>query len=345
LDAASSFTASLTSDTQASAEEVADAGGPAESAIADAPAEPVEAPSDDDQESTEPETPAEAEAGSDADLADLESYPESIRDRFKALTRSERRALYEHAETASRERIAAERERADAAEAANRETEAERSRVLETQGKFVGATAIDLVDTDGSTFAGPTYDELTQALVTRRGREQLYSKYGLTEDGAESVKAELDQRRSMLGSAARYFDQQSVMGRARELYEGLNGINGIDPDAMVAGVTPENGGLKLVIQRTVSALEERHQREVSALKRDYDGRIEALTANDEAHRGRVAAAEARRLPTGGRSGGSGGGLTLEQFRNMSTEERVALSGAERDAMMARHQAERARNGR
>jgi hypothetical protein len=250
---------------------------------------------------TDDEAAASARAAAE-DQADLEQYPEAVRERFKALDRAERKALYEHAEQNAKRLIESANERAARAEAARREADERAKAVRETQGKFTGITPIELVDQDGKPYDGPTYDELTTLLGTRRGRDELETRYGLSEGTAEAVKAELDTRRGMLDSAAGHFDEQSLLKRAQELHDGLQGINGVDPDACVDGVTPQNGGLREVLRRAVAQLEVRHTREMDAQKRDYEARLTNHALNAEGMRGRVAAAEGRRLPTGGRTG-------------------------------------------
>lgn len=293
-------------------------GGPAD----DRPAEPGGASSDADTsidatEGDESEATAEAEAAAAAeDQRDLEQYPESVRERFKALAPAERRALYEHAETNARTQIEAANARAAEIQQAENERQAKVQAILDTQGAFVGARPVKIRDVQGNEVDGPTYDELTSALQTRRGRQDLWDRHGLDEDQAEGLKLELDQRRAMLDGSAKVIEDAVVAGVALRFKAALEAVNGIDADAIVSGVAGQDAAATIV-QRLVSSLEERHGREMTALKRDYDGRIDAHAANAEGMRGRVTAAESRRLPTGGRSGST---ATKKSVRERLIEE-------------------------
>lgn len=245
------------------------------------------------------EAAAEAAARAEAeDRADLETYPESVRDYLKGIPQEHRKTLHEHFGQRERERMLAEQERANRLEQARAEAEAKAQAVRETQGKFLGEAPIPLRAADGTTFDGPTYAELAQALETRRGRDNLYQKYGLDEDGAEAVKAEMDQRRAMLTSTASHLEDRVWSGMAVRFKAGLDAIPGVDADAIIAGAS----GPDEVVGRLARALDEKRTREIAALTRDFEGRITALTANTEGMKGRVVAAESRRLETGGRTG-------------------------------------------
>lgn len=256
------------------------------------------------------EAPVSAEAGPDdeaVERADLEQYPESVRDYLKGLSQEQRKTLHEHFGQREREQMQAERERADRIEADQKAAEARAAAIRESQGKFVGETAIVLTDpTTGETVQGPTYNELVTLLQTRRGRDQLWSTYQLSEDTAEAVKAEMDQRREMLTSSARHFEDRAWGTVAGQMAERLAAINGVDAEALLSAaaqaVSEGKNGPDVILSGVVTALEAQHAREMAAAKKDADARIEALTLNQEGMRGRVAAAEERRLPTGGRSG-------------------------------------------
>lgn len=291
--------------------------------------EPEAGRSDDVPEGTDP--PAEgadpvAEATDTAEAeaqADLEQYPESVRDYLKGLSQEQRKTLHEHFGQRERERMEAERKRADDAEAAVRAAETKAAEVRATQGKFIGETPIDLIGENGELVTGPTYDELSSSLQTRRGREALWTKYGLDEDRAEAVKAELDQRRGMLTSSAQHFEDAAWNDLAIKFRAGLEAINGVDAEAAVAGAS----GPHEVLARVASMLDERHGREMAAQKRDFEGRIAALTANGEGMKGRVVAAEARRLPTGGRTGGADTRTTLQRLKDEAGSEEAFIENA------------------
>jgi hypothetical protein len=281
----------------------------------DAAGAPAGEQSDPSQATADPgaDAGADAEATAQAaadDQADLETYPESVRDYLKGIPQEHRKTLHEHFGQRERERMLEEKQRADAAEAITREAEAKAQGVRASQGKFLGLTPIDLTDSEGNVVPGPTYDELTTALQTRRGREGLWDTYSLEEATAEAVLTELNQRREMLNSSAQHFEDGAWGQLAARFKAGLEAINGVDADAAVAGAT----GPEEVLARVAASLEDRHGREMAAMRRDYDGRIDALTVNTEGMKGRVVAAESRRLATGGRTGGGAALTTLERLK-------------------------------
>lgn len=310
-------------------------GGPAEGS-----AEPGSTSSDTDTsidaaESDDEQATAEAEAAVTAeDARDLEQYPESVRERFKTLKPSERRALYEHAETNARAQVEAEREARQRVEQAEAERQAKVQAILDSQGAFVGARPVKLRGQDGQTFDGPTYDELDRSLKTRVGRQQLWDRYGLDEDQAEATLTELDERRAMLDGSANVIEQGVTARVALRFKAALEAVNGVNADEIVAGADSQGqDAAAVIVQRLVATLEERHSREMTALKRDYDGRIDAHTANEEGMRGRVTAAEARRLPTGGRSGST---ATRKSVRERLIEEAGGIERFSENAAQGRY---------
>lgn len=311
-------TAEATEQILAGAEGGMDAGGPAEGpeGLADAQSDDAEATTD-----SEPGEEATAEAAALAeaeDRQDLEQYPESVRDRFKSLKPAERRALYEHAETNARAQIEAANKRAAELQQAEDARQAQIQAVLDSQGKFVGTKPIDLTQADGTIVPGPTYDELSTALRSRRGRDQLWEKYGLQEDTAEAVLQELDNRREMLDGSVKLMDDAAWGKLALRFKAGLEAIPEIDADAMVAGAA----GPEEVIARLSAAKDEKHAREMAAVKRDYEGRIGTTNVNAEALRGRVVAAESRKLPTGGRTGGGSVLSEIDRLQQENPEEYI-----------------------
>lgn len=338
---AAGLPAAGTDQVQASTDVEAVTGSP----VPEGTADPVGAQSDgsqvttDDTGDTEPDAAAAAEAAVAADRADLEQYPEGVREHFKALPPARRRELYEAAEAHIAPRVKAEidaaNQRTDALQKANAEAEAKRQQILQSQGKFVGETAIELNTADGEKVAGPTYRELLDLQRTPRGRQQLWDMYGLSEDVAESVRVELEARRAMLDSSIDLHRAFVLSDLGAKFQASLAAIPGVDADAMVAGATDPG----TVITRFNAWKDEKHAAEMADLKRGYDARINAHTANAEGMRGRVVAAESRRLPTGGRTGGGdAGALTMASYRAMTSEQRRALPSSEIDAMMARHRA-------
>lgn len=312
----SAVTAEGTEQIQAVAEGEHVTGGPAP----EGSVEPGDAQSDDSQATAESgddsEAPAEADAtAAAADQADLERYPESVRERFKTLKPAERRALYEHAETNAREQIEAANKRTAELQAAEAERQAQIQAVLDTQGEFIGTKPIKMADfglTEENGFPpeGPTYDELVSLMGTRGGRAKLADTYGLNDVNAEWLRTNLERGRNMLGSSAKFIEDNAWNTLAVRFKAGLEAIPEIDAEALVAGATgPED-----VIARFSAAKDERHGREMAALRRDFEGRIKALDVNGEAMKGRVVAAESRRLPTGGRTGSSAaGGSVVERL--------------------------------
>ena len=252
------------------------------------------------------------------DEADLAQYPEAVRPELKAISPAGRKALYEQvekyieprAEARVEARLKAERERADTLAATAAAEQAERDRILATQGKYVGAEATEINDEYGIR-PGPTFDELNELMGTRAGRDELWEKFQLDEAGSERHKASLVGARAMLASSARLMDDNAWGKLAGHVKAALEKIPGVDPEAIVAGAN----GPQEWLPRLVGHLEERHQREKTVMQRGYEERLGAHTENAEGLRGRVIAAESRRLPTGGRTGGGSALSVLQRLKD------------------------------
>jgi hypothetical protein len=263
-----------------------------------------------DEQGSDEQATAEAEAAAAAeDAADLEQYPESVRDRFRALDRAERKALYEHAETRARQQIETANARAAELKAAADARQAEIDKILASQGKYVGNAPIEIRWDDGTVTEGPTYDELVTLSSTRSGREQLLNKYGLDEAGTEVQRARIEENRAMLGASAQLLEDGAWSSVAAKFKTGLEQVEGINPDDMVADAS----GPDDVIVRLARTLNERHAREVTTLKQGYEDRITALTENAEGLKGRALAGSSRQMATGGRTGGGSSTSTLQRL--------------------------------
>lgn len=239
---------------------------------------------------------ADADAAAAADDADLQSYPESVREQFKNLTSEQRKSLYEHAESRVSEKIQRERERNDRLEADRKAAEARAAEIRAKTGKFVGAEAQTVTLPDGTEQKLPAYDDLVRLLQTRRGRDTLYDQYGLDEDAAESWKAQWEQNGGMIDAVADHFDNRSWTKIDASLRDGIKQA-GYDPADVLSGASSP----QQVIAQLTERLKADHEAAIKKLSDGYEGRITALTANQEGMRGKVLAATARGLAEGGRS--------------------------------------------
>ena len=321
--------ASAVAEAMAAAQGMNESGNAADTTAPSGPDESASARSDDTPspdvaEGAEHDPSVEADdAAAAEDARDLEQYPESVRDYLKGIPREHRKTLHEHFGQRERAQMLEEQKRAADLKAKADAEQAERDRIVATQGKFVGEAPIELTDADGNTVEGPTYSELKEALGTRRGREQLWSKYGLTEDGAEAVKAELDQRRDMLAGSAKLMDDAAWGKLAGHVLQALEQVPGIDPAAILGGTS----GPQEWLPRLIQAVDARHEAEKAEMRATYEGRIDTTNVNAEALRKRTVAAESRRMPTGGRTGGTAT-RTIDRLRaEAGSDEQFAANAA------------------
>jgi hypothetical protein len=263
------------------------------------PAAPDTAPDDRGREPAEP---------IDADEADLAQYPESVREAFRALEPEQRKALYEHAEARVSDRIETERKRNDELAATQQQAEARRQDIRSKVGRFVGVEAQTITLSDGTTRALPSYADLDKMLRSQSGRDQLYDRYGLSQDSAEAVRAEWDDRNQMLDAAAESLEIARLSAFDGRFRQGIRS-EGLDPDAMLNGAD----GPETVAVNLIRHLKAQHAEETSQLKKEHEARAAAQNLNAEGLRGRVLAATSRRLPTGGRSGAGSGPVTVQRL--------------------------------
>lgn len=289
-----------------------------------------------DREYDEADRVDAATAEATADEADLAQYPERLRERFKSLTREERRELYEYAEGRVRPKLQeeheADRQRAEDLKRKADEDEAERTSIRQKFGHHFGETDgdIELKDRDGNVVATrPNYAELTRLLGSRNGEDVLDDKYGMSLLEAHDWKDELEGRRELIPGLARHFDDQAWAKTAWKLSEGLKRVEGIDADAMVR----DANGVDEVVERLATTLSGRYEKQLADQKKSYEDRIRTLTLNGEALKGQAAAGSSRRLETDGRTGGGADGeMTLEQYQRLSPEQAAKLPAAVIDRM-------------
>jgi hypothetical protein len=270
------------------------------SAVEGEPAEPA-APdtAPDEAEPTEP---------LDENEADLQGYPESVREAFRALEPEQRKALYEHAEARVSDRIETERKRNDELAATQARAEAVRLETRSKVGRFIGTDAQTITLGDGTTRALPAYADLDRMLRSQSGRDQLYDKYALDQGTAEAIRAEWDERNQMLDAAADTLWHPRAMDFDQRFRAGIRS-EGVDPGPHLDSADgPEMAGRNLV-----RYLKAEHAAEVAQIKRENEARAAAQNLNAEGLRGRVLAATSRRLPTGGRSGAASGPVTVQRL--------------------------------
>lgn len=314
--------------------------------------EPIAASDDagtDPQTITEPVEPEAApivesvDTPDPEDEADLLTYPEAVRERFKKIPRADRRAFWEHAGAAKQAEVDAANARSAEIKRQQDADAAEAQRILESQGKYVGEVPIELPDGNGGTIKGPTFNELQSLLSSGQdGRNELWTKYGLDEDVAIAKRNELQRARSMLASTATHMEQQAWGKTAFRFKTGLVALVGSEAEAnaIVDGAGGPEGVLARLgerHQREIAAVEDRHQRERAVERKNYQDRIDALAENQDGMAGKVLAATNRDPATGGRSaGGDTGELTLERYQRMSPEEAAKVPRSEIDRLTSRH---------
>lgn len=282
---------------------------------------------------SEDESAQDAEAAA-ADAADLAQYPEALRDDelFKSLSPAKRKAMYEHAEKHVEDRITRERERNDKLEADRKAQEARQRELTGKIGQFVGAEAQTYELPDGATVTVPPYDEMVTLSRTQRGRDTLLEKYGLDTANTEFWVSVLDRNREM-GAVLNDANWATLDGNLRD---GLRS-NGFDPDVILKDARSGHD----IISQLTSHLKAEHAAEIKKLTSEHEAQLGARDANAEGMRGRVLAATAREMPTGGRSGAGGEPpLTSQAYRAMTYEQRQQLRStpegrARIDEMMAR----------
>jgi hypothetical protein len=277
-----------------------------------------------------------------ADEADLLTYPEAVRDRFKKLPRADRRAFWEHASAGARAEVEAANARAAEVKRVADENDARARAVAESQGKYVGYSPIELPDGQGGTIKGPTFDELQQLLSSGQyGRNELWTRYGLDEDVAIATRNELQGRREMLTSTTGHLEREVWGKTAWKFKNGLVGLLGSESsaDAMVDGAGGPEGVLARVgqwHQREMDALNDQHQRERAVERKNYEDRLGAAAAEQEALSGRALAGSMRDPATGGRSaGGSSRELTLEEYQRLTPEQAAGIPRSEIDRLTSR----------
>lgn len=267
-----------------------DAGRPADEARG------PEAGSDDDDD---PTTDTDG-TGTDEDLS---QYPERVQAAWKKLSRSERAAVRADAERSAAEKTQADRIRADELQKQADEQAAKIAEVRGRNAKYIGLEPVKRED--GSEL--PSYDEITRLLKARGGDDVLEDKYGLSRDEAQEQLATWDERRTLLDGNQDWFDTQAWRKLSYHTIQGLKRVEGIDPNAVMAGIqSPDQ-----VIDRVVSHLNAKHEADLAAQKKGYEARIDSLTKNGSAVAGRALAATLR-TPDGGGRGGSGAQMTRAQ---------------------------------
>jgi hypothetical protein len=257
------------------------------------------------------------DAGGSDDEADLAQYPEKVREAFRNLSRSTRKALYAEAEERARESVKVERDRADQLERDRLADEAKREQVRAAQGKYIGLEPT--TTEDGRPL--PSYDELVNLLTSRGGFRTLADKYGLSEDDAREQKAVWDERRDMLGSAADHLEDTAWSKLGKLLRTGLQGVEGIDPEAIVSGAQ----GPHDVVARLAKSITDRYEAREAKLVKDYEARLDTLRLNKGAEQVRSTA----RTPaptTGGRSAGGPTRLPTKpgDIKSMSDKDFAAI---------------------
>ena len=249
---------------------------------------------------------SEAEA---AGAADLEQYPESVREEFKALSPAKRKALYEEAEKRAEARITANQERIARIEAEQKAQEERRAEIRKRTGKFVGDEAQTLELPNGSTIELPSYDELTKLSQTQRGRDELASKYGMNDADAEFWRFIFDRSREMGDATAEMFDDAAWGKLDANLRAGIKDVMGIEPDTILSNAKSPTDVIKGIVGHYTGQIDQ--------LKKEHEARTNALNVNAEALRGRALAGSSRQLATGGRSAGDGAHVfTREELGRM-----------------------------
>lgn len=277
-----------------------------------------EGPPADDPASDTSDTPDESSDPTDdaADDAPEDDEPDDLKDSLKKLSRTERRKLYEHAEAKAAEKLQTQTAEAERIRAEQDAANARTQEIRQKSGKFIGVEPT--TTPDGRDL--PAYAELERLIKSRDGYRILDEKYGLSEDEAKSQLEEWDSRREMLAASAQIFDDQSWARLGHLLEQGLKAIDGVNPAEIVKGAT----GPHDVINRLHASLTTRHQAEVAALRKDFEGRLKAATANGTAVAAKNAARTLPQPETGGR--GSAGGsriYTTSEIDAMTSKEIMA----------------------
>jgi len=274
---------------------------------------PAEETPEDDASSEEPVADASADdadstAEPDED-ADLSQYPEAVREKFKALDPEERKALYEEAEKRAEARIKANEEKTAQLAAQAAEQEARRKEILARTGQHVGAEAQTVTDEYGNEITIPSYEDLKRLMVTRAGRDRLLAEHGLDEIAAERWVKTFEGNQAALDASADFFDDKAWGKLDASLKAGIRAA-GLDPDEFLANAhSPQD-----VIGQLLAHRDAKHEAEKAEMRSEYDGRIEALSKNNEGLRGRALAGSTRRLAEGGRSAGhTNGKVTTQQL--------------------------------
>lgn len=294
----------LIGDDYAPDDEAADApeGGPADPS--------AQEPKGDDEGRTEDGTTDDTPATPEPD------EPPKLKEIRSKLSRSEYGALMEHVEARAAERLKEATEAAERAQAAADAREAAVAEVRAKRGAFVGE--VEGTREDGTPI--PTYSELNRLLTTRNGDDVLDEKYGMSRHEALELKEEWDARRDMLGGAMDDFRTDAWLEMGRMLAVAV-ADNGLDIDRVWRGVSKASD----VVTNVVATLRADHEREVAALRKDYEGRLRAATANGTAVAARTAARTMPTPETGGRGDVGGARIyTQSEIANMSTKEFAAL---------------------
>lgn len=279
----------------------------------------------------------ELSADERADAEDLTQYPERLRERFKSLSRDERRELYEFAEQRVepklREKQETEREETERLRREAAEAETERATIRDKFGRHFGESDGDIEIKDRKTgeviATKPSYAEVTRLLSARNGDDILDEKYGMSRDEAFEWQEDLEDRREMIPGLARHFDDQAWAKTSYVLSQSLKAVEGIDPDALVNS----SAHVGEVVQKLESTLRQRYEKKLADQERSYEDRIRTLSLNGEALKGQAAAGSSRKLETDGRTGGGGDGeMTLDQYRRLTPEQHRKLPSAVIDRM-------------
>lgn len=265
----------------------------------------------------EPDQPNETETGDDtapdgdAEPADDENEPPKLKEIRGKLSRGEFRALAEHFEGKVGERLKAAQKDADDARAADAAREGTAREVRERQGKYIGE--VEVKRADGTTV--PTYTDL-QKLVRRNDYDGLGAAGFRNLEEANDQLQIWDDRREMLDGAAGHFRKDAWTDMGKMLAAEV-AAQGLPLDDVWKGVTSAPD----VIRNVVSTLKAEHTREVTTLKKNYEDRLKAVTANGTAL---AAKAVARTMPTpetGGRGDAGGARIyTTSELDSMTSKE-------------------------
>lgn len=235
--------------------------------------------------------PAETgDTPTDAETDDAE--PEELKDVLKGLSRSQKGKVLQHYQGLAATRLQEAQEIENKARADSDARESQLAEIRSKRGSFIGE--VEGKREDGTPI--PTYQEIGRLLTTRGGDDVLEDKYGLSRDEALELKDSWDERRAMLDGSLDDFRTEAWVEAGKQVATSV-ASSGLPIDAIWKDVK----GIGDVVPSVVAHLTSRHQAEVASLKKDYEGRLRAATANGTASAARTAAKSLPTPETGGRS--------------------------------------------